>query len=49
MKTSIISSAAASQQIKADRPQQVKSLTVYFRGRKMVLIGGQLTMAITTT
>jgi filamentous hemagglutinin family protein len=38
MNTSLISSAATSQQIKADRPQQLQSVTVYFRGRKMVLM-----------
>jgi filamentous hemagglutinin family protein len=44
MKTSLASTAAsltaasAPVSIKADRPQQLQSVTVYFRGRKMVLM-----------
>ena len=37
MKTSLVTTTA-SQAIKADAPQQLKSVTVYFRGRKMVLM-----------
>jgi filamentous hemagglutinin family protein len=38
MKISLVSSAVSSASIKADRPQQLKSVTVYWRGRKMVLM-----------
>jgi filamentous hemagglutinin family protein len=38
MKTSLASSAASSASIKADHPQQLKSVTIYWRRRKMVLM-----------
>jgi filamentous hemagglutinin family protein len=40
MKTSLVSPAVSSPviAIKADRPQSLKSVTIYFRGRKMVLM-----------